>query len=442
MLYKLLFKKIELWIVLLLTICFLVTSVLFGSVVRHVAKGGVLLGTIGDVAEIIAKFPGRVIILFKSNSTEISPQIFESKSLKGLQIYNQEQTDNEKGYLLVSSYNAEGSYVFLFDPKNNKILHKWKAPLSEVYKLAPGYIDGINTSRYYRSQHPLLFENGDLVFSSGDGPMLRLSQCNNIKWINSDRFHHSIHLDKKNNYIYAVKTFKRNNKNKYFFEDGFSIINAENGKTVKEFSISKILLKSKDNLGLIYGVGDFEKDRYHLNSVKPIMESDNFFKKDDLVLSVRNLSTIFVYRPSTNEIIWQKIGPWINQHDARYLGDGIFSVFSNNIIRGLPQQLEFILDHSDVYFYDMKNNQISRPYKNIMKNSKQRSGGIYNPIFDNGGIMELHSDAKILRVSKEHGIIWSYENYLGNSKKGNINWSRYILKDEINLEVFKNKCKT
>ena len=48
----------------------------------------------------------------------------------------------------------------------------------------------------------------------------------------------------------------------------------------------------------------------------------NFFK-NDLVISLRNLSTILVYRPST-KIKWLKTGPWINNHDAQYLGDGIF----------------------------------------------------------------------------------------------------------------------
>ena len=86
-------------------------------------------------------------------------------------------------------------------------------------------------------------------------------------------------------------------------EDGFSIIDPESGNVLKEFSIHDILTNNKDNLGLLYGVGEFEKDRYHINSVIPIKYTDNFFEKDDLVISIRNLSTIIVFRPKDPKIV-------------------------------------------------------------------------------------------------------------------------------------------
>ena len=66
-------------------------------------------------------------------------------------------------------------------------------------------------------------------------------------------------------------------------------------------------MNDKDNLGLLYGVGEFEKDRYHINSVIPIKYTDNF-EKDDLVISIRNLSTVIVFRPKEDKIIWSQTG--------------------------------------------------------------------------------------------------------------------------------------
>ncbi len=435
---KVMSKKVSMWFFLLCIFIGILAMVMFGSAVRHVTKGGFLLGNIGILIDNIAKFPGKVIILFRSHSTEISPQILEANEDYFLNDYN--LSNDYEGYLLVSSYDNDGSYVYLLDVESKKKIYEWRPPLKEIYKLAPKFVDGINTPRYYRSQHPLLFKNGDLVFSSGDGPLLRLSKCNEVKWIISDQFHHSIHLDETTNLIYAIKTFKKSKKNIYFLEDGFSIIDPESGNVLKEFSIHDILTNNKDNLGLLYGVGEFEKDRYHINSVIPIKYTDNFFEKDDLVISIRNLSTIIVFRPKEDKIVWSQTGPWINQHDARYLGEGKFSIFSNNIIRGLPQSYEFLIDHSDIYFLNLKNNTIERPFKNIFKKSKQRSGGIFRPIDDDKGIVELHSDAKIMKISKKYGVMWEHQNYLGNNKKGNINWSRYIIKDNINIKIFEKKC--
>ena len=103
-----------------------------------------------------------------------------------------------------------------------------------------------------------------------------------------------------------LKLLKKSKKNIYFLEDGFSIIDPESGKVLKEFSIHKILMNDKDNLGLLYGVGEFEKDRYHINSVIPIKYTDNFFEKDDLVISIRNLSTVIVFRPKEDKIVWSQ----------------------------------------------------------------------------------------------------------------------------------------
>lgn len=435
---KFMTKKISMWFFLLCVLLGIIGATIFGSAVRHVVKGGILLGKVGILVENIAKFPGKVIILFKSHSTEISPQILKAKEKYLIKDYN--LSKNYDGYLLVSSYDQDGSHIYLLDIENKKKIYEWRPPLNQIYKRAPNFTEGINTPRYYRSQHPLFFKNGDLVFSSGDGPLLRLSKCNEIKWIVSDQFHHSIHFDETTNIIYAIKTFKKNKNNLLFLEDGFSLIKPNSGEVIKEYSIHEILMEDEGSLGLVYGVGEFEKDRYHINSVIPIKNSDNFFEKGDLVISIRNLSTVIVFRPKEKKIVWKKTGPWINQHDARYLGNGKMSIFANNIVRGLPQKYEFVIDHSDIFFLNIKDEKIERPFKDIFVKSKQRSGGIYRPINDDEGIVELHSDAKIMKISKTKGILWEHQNYLGNDKKGNINWSRYILKDNINLNIFKDKC--
>ena len=240
---KVMSKKVSMWFFLLCIFIGILAMVMFGSAVRHVTKGGFLLGNIGILIDNIAKFPGKVIILFRSHSTEISPQILEANEDYFLNDYN--LSNDYEGYLLVSSYDNDGSYVYLLDVESKKKIYEWRPPLKEIYKLAPKFVDGINTPRYYRSQHPLLFKNGDLVFSSGDGPLLRLSKCNKVKWIITDQFHHSIHLDETTNLIYAIKTFKKSKKNIYFLEDGFSIIDPESGNVLKEFSIHDILTNNK-----------------------------------------------------------------------------------------------------------------------------------------------------------------------------------------------------
>ena len=44
------------------------------------------------------------------------------------------------------------------------------------------------------------------------------------------------------------------------------------------------------------------------------------------------LSAVFLYRPSSQKIIWLKNGPWLKQHDVDYMGEGIFTIFDNGTI--------------------------------------------------------------------------------------------------------------
>ena len=75
-----------------------------------------------------------------------------------------------------------------------------------------------------------------------------------------------------------------------------------------------------------------------------------------------------------------------------------------------------------------------------MKNSKQRSGGIFKLLSNGDGFSELSSDMIVKRFNEEE-IIWEYVHYLGNSKKGNLNWTRYLEKTDVNLENLNNDCK-
>ena len=53
------------------------------------------------------------------------------------------------------------------------------------------------------------------------------------------------------------------------------------------------------------------------------------WKKGDLFLSLRNVSAVLLYRPSTDQIVWMKRGPWIGQHDVDILDDHRIGIYDN-----------------------------------------------------------------------------------------------------------------
>ena len=39
---------------------------------------------------------------------------------------------------------------------------------------------------------------------------------------------------------------------------------------------------------------------------------------------------VLLYRPSTNKVLWHKMGPWMHQHDVDIISNHEISIFNNN----------------------------------------------------------------------------------------------------------------
>ena len=167
-------------------------------------------------------------------------------------------------------------------------------------------------------------------------------------------WHHEIHVDDEG-YIYSPIYFPINEENgnisdtvkklekilsndnspaygitKDNYRDDGVIIVSPNGKIIHKLSLTDLFEKN-GILNLIYGSG-LETDPFHLNSVYPSKLDKGIVKKGDLLLSLRHLSMLLIYRPENEKIIWYKQGEWSNQHSAKFDDNGDIYLFDNNLI--------------------------------------------------------------------------------------------------------------
>ena len=202
------------------------------------------------------------------------------------------------------------------------------------------------------------------------------------------------------------------------------------GVIVNEWSI-KDLLERHGYQGLLYGTSQYEWDRIHLNDIEPILESDNYVQEGDLVLSIRHLSTVLLYRPSTDEIIWIKTGPWIFQHDVDYQGNGVFTIFGNDGFRKHPQKIN-LRGYSTIWSYDQKTDSASAFQELDDVGIFTQSEGLHS-ILNNGDIFVEEQNSHILHRINGSQLRWSYVNSLGDGKIGALHWSRYLNPNEHQL---------
>jgi hypothetical protein len=197
------------------------------------------------------------------------------------------------------------------------------------------------------------------------------------------------------------------------FNDAILLLNLKTGKPVFEKSITEILIENNYE-GLLYGAALITQDKIiqnntntkdiiHLNDVQPIRKGTNFAKEGDLLISMRHLSTVMLYRPSINKILWLSQGPWLNQHDADVLNEDEIGVYNNNYIRNTGFYKN---ESSHVVRYNFKTKKYGTLHKQAFEKYQIKSDVSSRfEILDNGNMFVEDSPSGAYYLLSPKGIL-------------------------------------
>ena len=133
------------------------------------------------------------------------------------------------------------------------------------------------------------------------------------------------------------------------------------GEILYKKSLVDIL--TENNLSNLISNSYIGEDPIHLNDIEPILNDSKYWKKGDLFLSMRNISLVALYRPSTNKILWHSFGPWRHQHDVDIIGNSKIAVFNNNT----NLELKLVNENSNIISYDFETKKIDKPFEKLFK---------------------------------------------------------------------------
>ena len=434
-------KKISLWIVLLIVWAFLLITLTFGWAVGYIHEGGHLITGRAKVAILaVARFPTMVDLSIKQ-LTSPPPLILKDRypTVNGLKLNEKSYADSN--YILLSAYDKEAgnSSIRLIRLSDQKILYRWAPGISEIIKARDHNrpLAEASTKRNIVFWHPLLLEDGSVVFNTEDRSLIRINKNSEITWSLDGKFHHSQERDSEGN-IWASSVVEKNSDyiNRFFEEyrdDALAKVSPK-GILLYKKSITQILLENGYR-GLLFGIGPMEKDPLHLNDIQPALTSTAYWKKGDLLVSIRNKSTVFLYRPSTNKILWLQTGPWLNQHDADFIDNSRIAIFGNNIIRN--KNYDFIDGHNEVYVFDFKTLKLETPYTVFLKAAKVKTmTGGRSEILPNGDVFIEETDfGRMLRGNTDK-TIWQFVERIDEKSAAVLGWSRIIQPDEFKKLTF------
>jgi hypothetical protein len=421
LLARLLNTKIPLMGFLVFLLFSFIFLVLFAGLVRHVVSGGPLAKTfIGKVANEIALTPQNTKKLLKGGDFSLPNRKHKDKPLGFVHFSN--DPNDLKGYLLFPKFFlSEGkAKVQLIKINDQKILYQWNPDIDEfnskskIDRKLLNLEKDFNKSRY-QYQHPILLDEGGLVFHSFT-PLVRIDKCSNLVWQVDEYFHHSIELDHENNIWSPTRKIpgKFGELSEKYEDDEITQVRLSNGQIIFQKSVTQILVENNmRNLVTNAFVGI---SPIHLNDIEPVLEDTKFWKRGDVFLSIRDLSMIMLYRPSTNKVIWYKLGPWRHQHDVDIIDESTIGIYDNNV------SLAGDTSKTRILFYNFETEEITYPYRQLLEKQdiNSQTEGLFSILENDDIFIKETRHSRLIRGNKAGELKWQY---IWDAK---IFWTRFL----------------
>lgn len=386
----------------LIIVCLFTLSV-FGWMSVHISKGDKDFGFLNEPVKFMYSFLDQ----FKASVKEV-----QTKSPTFLKTEDHHESINR----LTSDINVLTTYsesdrtraVAIMNLRNDSILYKWSIPDS--------------VEDHDRIVNPLHYPNKDLVyfFTMSTG-LRRVDSLCNIKWVqDSIVAHHSLNTDSAGNLWVcsgnpppwsASGKYKMYGRTVYFIDDYLTQIDPNTGTIMFHKSLAEIF--KTNNIVNYFLQTQSGQDPMHLNDIQPALKTTQWYNEGDLFLSLKQISLILHYRPSTNKIIRAIKGPFSAQHDVDFLNDSTLTWFNNNYYAlwtedskpapQNPEKLDLTADFfSNIVSYDLASGEFT-----FIGDSLFRANWIFT---GNEGLHEFINDSTYFVEQQNQGYIWVIQN--------------------------------
>lgn len=404
---------------------------LFAAAIKHVSGGGKKLGLLTKPLLAFSSFPELVSETFKEISS--LPQQYQ-KTPKDFETIN---NLSESVYVLASiSEGYHSRKIILKDLKDDKIKKIWEVDY---------YFE--SSDRIFA---PLMLQDSSFILNVSEKTLLKIDNKGKLVWQIEKPMtsHHCLNQDSDGDIWTLGKLLNDNNKTLLThqikfganrdlnFNDEIILKFNTDGEILYQKSILDIFLDN--NLEDLFHKAQFVEGPFHSNDVEPINVSSNMQQKGDILISLRNMSTIIHYRPSENKVVHVVQGPFSFQHDVDYINDSVVSLFNNNTFNQIskkdekrtisPNIIKLPKPNSEILLYNFNDKQFTSPFKEIFQEYK---------IFTHyEGLVHWLDKNTVLVEEQEKGVLWVlkpdkvlYKNVIPSEKEGYhqmLNWTRVI----------------
>lgn len=433
---KILFARVEAWVVAILLLLALIGAILFGAVVLEHSRNDQRFRTVGGAAVAVASLPRTAREIIRNRDPRIAERTDRFGDRGGWILYRDPVEAGLGGYLLLSRFDGdtERAQVELIDLASLQVRYTWRPDAEAILDGArPGTVRGKGEKwnrGFFEAVHPLLLDDGGLLVKDHDSPLVRIDRCSDRQWMQDENlYHHSTSADATGT-IWAPSHIDPPSPEfgPKIIEDGIARLSLD-GTVLSEVSAPQLLVRN-GYLPLIFTGGGYRDDPLHLNDIEPALANGPYWQAGDLFLSFHHISAVALYRPSTDRILWLKQGPWIGQHDVDILNDHEISIFNNNAYdNGNGSR---ILDQNEVMIYDFATDSVRSPFRAAMKQADVMtlSEGLSDFTETGHLIVEEENSGRLLIFAPDGTLVAEFINRDQQGRIFTLGWSRYVNKAE------------
>lgn len=329
-----------------------------------------------------------------------------------------EPASAQPGVTLVTSYWADGERwqpaIRLIDMQGN-MLHEWIVRPEKIWPETP-FADHVagrfnNPNNYVHGAW--LLPGGDVVFNVEYAGLVRMNACGDVVWAVPYRTHHSVFRADDGNFWVSGLNWRYEKVEGYVhpfpdFVDETALQVSPAGEILREIFILESIYAS--DYGDLLADAIKTLDITHLNDVEVLSASmaDSFpnFSAGDILVSLRNLSTVLVLDGETARIKWYLRHPLVRQHDPDFEADGHIVIFDN---RDDMTQEGMQLGSTRLLRVNPADNSISTVYPVQADQAFYTQTGGKHQLLDNGNrlITEAHG-GRVFEVDPAGRVVWNW----------------------------------
>jgi len=333
------------------------------------------------------------------------------------------------GLNLITSVTAGKHLSAKIVDMDGKPINDWNIDWFDIWPDGADYVRGrdLPQTRPGTEIHgAVIMDNGDLVFNFSDLGLVRVNPAGEVVWKLRYQTHHSVSLDDDGNlWVGGLKVREQpvpeypNYKPPF---DEFTVVKVSgNGTILDEISVFD-LLRHNHLQGLLY-LGSLAKrgtemhgDTLHLNDVEcfPQRLAAGFFDHNDIMISLRNVNTVLVFRKDTHEVKYICSGMFVRQHDPDFVDGRTISVFDNNNVgsykSGVQSRIVMIDAPTNKLTVAFEGNTTTPFYSDIMGKHQW---------LPNGNLLITEAmQGRAFEITAKGQVVWEYINYVASDRVG------------------------